>query len=247
MVKGAARNIFVGCSGWSYQHWSGRFYPEDLPQKDWFAFYSKTFDTVEINNTFYRLPAEKTVEGWAEKAGEGFVYSVKASRYITHVKRLKDIGEAVPRFIERARLLKEHLGPILYQLPPNFKCDLERLEEFLKLLPGDMLHVLEFRDQRWMNDDVFSLLERYTVSHCVHDMEGLDVPMKAIGPFVYVRFHGRNGKYQGNYPEHTLRKWADWLKNEVWKNKRDIYAYFNNDVGAYAVFNAQSLRKKLTQ
>jgi uncharacterized protein YecE (DUF72 family) len=216
-----------------------------LSQKNWFGFYSETFDTVEINNTFYQLPAEKTFEAWAGKAKEGFIYSVKASRYITHVKRLKGVEEALPRLLERARLLKGHLGPILYQLPPNFDCDLERLETFLKLLPDDIGHVLEFRDQRWLNERVFSLLEQYNISHCVHDMSGLEIPWKAVGPIVYVRFHGRNGKYGGNYPNHTLRKWADWLESEFERNRRDIYAYFNNDTEAYAVFNAQTLRKKL--
>jgi uncharacterized protein YecE (DUF72 family) len=245
MVRKDGLNIFVGCSGWSYKHWKGKFYPEDLSSRHWFGYYEQTFDTVEINNTFYQLPAEKTFEGWAAKAKEGFIYSVKASRYITHIKRLKETEEALPRLLERARLLKEHLGPILYQLPPNFDCNLERLERFLQLLPRDLIHVFEFRDQRWVNDAVFSLLERHKVSHCVHDMGGLQIPWKAVGPVVYVRFHGRNGKYGGNYPDHTLRKWAKWLETEASENKRDIYAYFNNDAEGYAVFNAQSLRKKL--
>jgi uncharacterized protein YecE (DUF72 family) len=233
----------VGCCGWSYRHWKGFFYPEDLPQVQWFSFYSHTFDTVEINNTFYNLPPEKTFKGWADKAPKGFVYSVKANRYITHVKRLKDSG-AVKRFLDRARLLQDHLGPILYQLPPNWRCDTHRLEGFIKTLPNDLIHVFEFRDQSWMNDDVFNLLEKTGTSFCAHDMGGLDVPRIATGRVAYVRFHGYDHRYAGKYPEQALRTWAKWLKAEIGE-KRDIYAYFNNDANAHAVQDALTLRKKL--
>jgi uncharacterized protein YecE (DUF72 family) len=218
-----------------------------MPQKQWFEFYSESFDTVEINNTFYRLPAEETVAGWARKARKGFLFSVKASRYVTHIKRLKDVQESVSLILGRVRLLGEHLGPVLYQLPPKFNCDLERFEDFLKLLPDDIIHVFEFRDQRWINDDVFSLLVQYKVSHCVHDMGGLNIPRRAVGPVAYVRFHGMNGRFHGNYPDSALSEWAQWLKNEAEENGRDVYAYFNNDVEAHAVFNAQKLREQLTE
>jgi len=243
-VRKNGRNIFVGCSGWSYPHWKGEFYPADLPQKRWFEFYSGTFDTVEINNTFYRLPEEKTFEGWAAKAREGFVYSVKASRYITHIRRLKDVEDSVSLILKRTRLLKEHLGPILYQFPPNFSCHLDRFESLLKLLPRDLIHVVEFRDQRWINDQTFALLEAYNVGHCVHDKGGLQIPWRAIGPVTYVRFHGSE-QSQGSYSDRELERWADWLESETRKKERDIYAYFNNDFAAHAVFNAQTLRKKL--
>ncbi len=219
------------------------FYPEDMPQKKWFEFYAETFDTVEINNTFYNLPSEKTFRNWAEQAEAGFVYSVKANRYITHVKRLKDPEQPVKRFLERARLLGSHLGPILYQLPPKWRCDIGRLRNFLKHLPDDLAHVFEFRDQRWLNDEVFDSLSEAGASFCVHDMEGLDVPRKAMGPVVYVRFHGHNGKYEGHYPEQSLRPWATWLSAEA--GRRDIYAYFNNDQGGHAIGDAKTLRSKL--
>jgi uncharacterized protein YecE (DUF72 family) len=234
----------VGCSGWSYEHWKGPFYPEDLPRKKWFSFYAQTFDTVEINNTFYNLPAEKTFQSWADKAGPDFVYSVKANRYITHVKRLKDVEEALPRFLERARLLERHLGPVLYQLPPNWRCDIRRLDAFLRQLPDDLIHVFEFRDQRWLNENVFALLKEKGASLCVHDMGDMRVPRMAIGQVAYVRFHGHAGKYAGKYPEQSLRPWADWLKSEA-DRKRDIYAYFNNDESAYAIQDALTLRRKL--
>jgi uncharacterized protein YecE (DUF72 family) len=233
----------VGCSGWSYQHWKGEFYPPNLPQREWFSFYSKKFDTVEINNTFYNLPPEKTFRGWADKAPDGFMYGVKANRYITHIKRLKDI-EAAARFIKRARLLEDHLGPILYQLPPNWRCDILRLKDFIERLPDDLVHVFEFRDQSWINDEVLGLLENAGASFCVHDMAGLDVPRTATGGVAYVRFHGYDHKYAGQYPEQSLRPWSKWLKAETGRN-RDIYAYFNNDAHAYAVQDALKMRQKL--
>lgn len=235
--------IRVGCSGWNYKHWKGVFYPEDMPQKKWFAFYARIFDTVEINNTFYNLPSEKTFRSWADQAESNFLYSVKANRYITHIKRLKEPEKSLKRFFERARLLGKHLGPILYQLPPNWRCDIERLRNFLEHLPGDLVHVFEFRDQRWLNDEVFDSLGEAGVSFCVHDMEGLEVPRKAMGPVVYVRFHGYDGKYEGQYPEQSLRPWAKWLNDEA--GRRDIYAYFNNDQGGHAIGDAKTLRSKL--
>lgn len=234
--------IMIGCSGWSYPHWKGLFYPEDLSQKEWFSFYAQTFDTVEINNTFYNLPPEKTFKGWAEKAPDGFIYSVKANRYITHVKRLTD-SDALNRFLDRVWLLGNHLGPVLYQLPPNWRCNLQRLESFIKQLPGDLTHVFEFRDQSWMNDDVFTLLEDGGASFCVHDMGGLQVPRLATGRVAYVRFHGHDQTYAGKYPEPVLRSWAKWLESEIGE-KREIYAYFNNDRDAHAVQDALILRKK---
>ncbi|GAB4335620.1 MAG: DUF72 domain-containing protein [Candidatus Abyssubacteria bacterium] len=245
MTAKAKSKFFVGCSGWNYRHWKGVFYPEDISQKDWFQHYAKTFDTVEINNTFYNLPAEKTFRNWAEQAEKGFIYSVKANRYITHVKRLRDPEEPVHRLISRVRLLDDHAGPILFQLPPNWNCNLERLAHFITALPPDFSHVFEFRDQSWINDEVFALLEEHEMSHCVHDMEGLDIPRRATGKVAYVRFHGYDSKYGGNYPEQALRPWADWMTREA-ENGRDVYAYFNNDAQGFAIKNAKMLRKKLT-
>ncbi len=235
--------IHVGCSGWNYEHWRGRFYPEGAPQKRWFEFYARIFDTVEINNTFYQLPSAQTFEVWRAQAPQGFIYAVKANRYLTHLKRLKDAKAPLRRFLDRARLLGPHLGPILYQLPPRWRLNLERLESFLDLLPEDPPSVFEFRDRSWMVDEVFQLLDERGVSFCAHDLPGLDVPRLAVGPLAYVRFHGAEEKYRGGYPDATLRSWGKWMEQQVRAGK-ELYVYFNNDAEARAPHDALRLMRK---
>ena len=239
--QGSAR---VGCSGWQYKHWRGDFYPADLPQRQWFERYASVFDTVEINNTFYRLPEESTFANWAERAPGGFLFAVKASRFLTHMKKLKDPEEPIDRFFSRARALRRHLGPVLYQLPPGWKLDHERLEHFLQVLPKHVRHVLEFREPSWYSDDVYALLQRHRVGLCLHDMPGSATGRLRVGPFVYVRFHGASGKYGGSYSEDRLTVWADWLLGQM-KGGADVYAYFNNDVGGHAPRDALTLRRLL--
>jgi uncharacterized protein YecE (DUF72 family) len=238
---GAAR---VGCSGWQYKHWRGDFYAADLPLKRWFEYYSTIFDTVEINNSFYRLPEEQTFAGWAARAPRGFLFAVKASRFLTHMKKLKDPEEPVERFFSRARALRRHLGPVLYQLPPGWKLDRDRLEHFLHILPRDVRHVIEFREPSWYADDVLRLLERHRVSLCVHDMRGSATGRLRIGPVRYVRFHGASGRYNGSYPDDRLADWAEWIDAERARGI-DVYAYFNNDVGGHAPRNALVLQRHL--
>ncbi len=235
--------IRVGCSGWNYNHWRGRFYPEKLPSKRWFDFYVKFFDTVEINNTFYHLPSVETFQAWRTQAPDEFLYAVKANRYLTHMRKLREVEEPLKRFLDRVSLLGEHLGPILYQLPPHWHLNLDRLESFLGLLPSGLPHVFEFREQDWLVEEVFSLLESRRVSLCAHDMPGLIVPRRAVGPIVYVRFHGADVKYQGRYPEPTLRSWWSWMKKQVMVG-RDVFVYFNNDAEAHAVRDALRLKRK---
>ncbi len=243
MTKG---KIHIGCSGWNYNHWKGRFYPDELRQKDWFEHYSRFFATVEINNTFYHLPTAKTFGDWKRQAPKRFVYAVKVNRYITHMKKLKDAREPLRKFLEMVRLLGEQLGPLLYQLPPNWRANIERLESFLRLLPRDLTHVFEFRDPTWHSKDVFSLLARYNVAFCTHDMRGLNVLRTAVGPIAYVRFHGAQEKYRGGYPEPTLRSWARWIQGEA-SEGRDVFVYFNNDIDAHAVYDAQLLIQKISR
>jgi len=234
-------NVRVGCSGWQYKHWRGNFYRTDLPQKRWFEHYATIFDTVEINNSFYRLPEEATFAAWAARAPRRFLFAVKASRFLTHMKKLKDPDEPVDRFFSRARALRRHLGPVLYQLPPGWKLDRARLERFLQILPREVRHVIEFREPSWYADDVFELLERHRVSLCVHDMPGSATGRIRIGPSVYVRFHGASGRYDGSYPADRLGQWAEWMDAERARGT-DVYAYFNNDVGGHAPRNALVLR-----
>lgn len=244
--RGRAR---VGCSGWQYKHWKGDFYPADLPQSRWFEHYARTFDTVEINNSFYRLPERATFAAWAHRAPAKFEFAVKASRFLTHMKKLKDPEEPIDRLFTRMRGLGTHLGPVLYQLPPGWKVDRERFGYFLGALPRGPRHVVEFREPSWYDMEIRRLMDRYRVALCLHDMPGSATGRDDEGPkspFVYVRFHGATSKYGGGYPETRLRGWADWL-NARRGEGCDVYAYFNNDMGGHAPRDALTLRRALEE
>lgn len=238
--------IRIGCSGWNYKHWRGLFYPAALPMKRWFAHYASVFDTVEINNTHYRLPESEVFAAWRDAAPPGFVYAVKASRFLTHRKKLKDPIEPIERLTSRARPLGDHLGPLLYQLPPNWKLDFDRLSAFLKLLPREFVHVLEFREASWMTDAVLALLDDHRVSFCTHDMPGLDVPRLAVGPVAYIRFHGSTGKYVGRYPPAVLEDWCGWMRDQAAAGQR-VFAYFNNDIHGHAIKDALALKRLISE
>src|SRR5918996_216831 len=199
MEPSHTRHIRVGCSGWQYSHWRGDFYPPELATTRWFAHYALTFDTVEINNSFYRLPPAPTFARWRERAPKHFLYAVKASRFLTHMKKLKDPEDPLCRFFENAKQLGPHLGPILYQLPPGWKLDLERFEHFLRALPKGYRHTIEFRETSWYDERVYELLRKYKVALCLHDMQGSATGKLAVGPFLYVRFHHGTKKYGGRY------------------------------------------------
>jgi uncharacterized protein YecE (DUF72 family) len=243
MSRGRAR---VGCSGWQYKHWRGDFYPSDLPQTRWFEHYARTFDTVEINNSFYRLPERATFASWARRAPMTFEFAVKASRFLTHMKKLRDPEEPIDRLFSRMRALGGHLGPVLYQLPPGWKADRERFAAFLDALPRDTRHVVEFRETSWYSPDIFRMMERRRVALCLHDMKGSATERARVGPFVYARFHGATGKYDGGYSESRLSRWAEWL-NEQRRDGCDVYAYFNNDVGGHAPRDAVTLKRLLEE
>lgn len=236
-------SIRIGTSGWVYNHWRGVLYPEDVPPRDWFTCYARTFDTVEINNTFYRLPGAETFDAWREQAPPGFIYAVKASRFLTHLKKLKDPEEPLRTFFDRAGRLGKTLGPVLYQLPPHWKVNLPRMEHFLSILPKGYRHVVEFRDESWLIEPVFQLLERYDVAHCLHDMHPLKIPLRLTAPPVYIRFHGDITHF-GDYPPATLKSWAKRISD--WHSRRlDVFVYFNNDISGYAVKNAVALKQLL--
>ena len=237
-------SLRIGTSGWNYKHWIGSFYPTKLKDSDWLSFYGSHFDTVEINNTFYRLPEEKTFKKWEEATKADFRYSVKVSRFITHIKRLKNIDDALNLFLSRVSLLKNKTGPVLYQLPPSFKINMERLESFLLLLPKNITHVIEFRNDSWFTDEVFVLLKKHHVSFCIHDMSNIDCPCTETSSTIYIRFHGYEGVYEGSYSEDALQKWVNYIKGKL-KDGYDVYAYFNNDINAYAVENAKTLKRML--
>ena len=234
----------IGCSGWQYRHWSGDFYPSELPQTRWLEHYAGTFDTVELNNSFYRLPGRTTFAGWRRRSPTGFVFAVKASRYLTHVKRLSEPVEPLRRLWDSAGGLGEKLGPVLYQLPPRWKRNAERLEGFLDALPKGPLQAVEFRDESWYHDEIYALLESRGVAMCLHDMSGSSSPMRRVGTFTYVRFHGADVRYGGRYTDAALDQWAERLGSDLAEG-REAYAYFNNDMGGHAPRDAIRLRERL--
>ena len=234
----------VGCSGWQYRHWRGDFYPADLPQARWLDFYAGVFDTVEVNNSFYRLPESSAFRGWRERSPRGFLFAVKASRFLTHMKKLKDPEGPLELFFSRARELGPKLGPVLYQLPPRWPVNLERLERFLAVRPRGARHTVEFRDPSWYAPAVLRLLERFGAALCLHDMPGSATPRDAVGPFVYLRFHGSSSRYGGGYSDGQLAERAEWIRSRL-DEGLPVYAYFNNDVGGHAPRDAARLRRQL--
>jgi uncharacterized protein YecE (DUF72 family) len=240
----------IGCSGWNYKSWRGKFYAAELAAKKWLGYYASVFDTVEVNNTFYRLPEASTFASWKQQTPTGFIVAVKASRFLTHIKRLKDPEEPIERLFSRAKALGPRLGPVLYQLPPNFfrnEENLERLDLFLRALPRRINrrrvhHVVEFRHPTWYCDETYGLLERHHATLCLHDKRGSSIFEPFVGPIVYVRFHGTSGHYAGGYPDDHLKRWASILGNQ-WNRGRELYAYFNNDPDAVATENALALRR----
>ncbi len=243
MVCSGAR-IRVGCSGWHYDDWRGRFYPAGLARSGWLGFYSGIFDTVELNNTFYRLPSEAAMTRWFDVTGSEFIFAVKGSRYITHVRRLEGVEAAVKEFLERLTALGGKLGPVLWQLPPRMSRDDRRLEAFLRLLPRSPRHVIEFRHASWRNNDVYSMLRNYGVATCLVDAPEFRSPAVATTDFIYVRFHGLESLYSGSYEHERLERWAADITG-LSQGVRPVYAYFNNDSNAYAVDNALTLRRLL--
>lgn len=241
-----AGEIHIGTSGWHYKHWLGDFYPEKLPAKEMLSFYTKHFDTVEINNTFYHLPADTTFNAWRENSPDNFVYALKGSRFITHMKKLKDPESATTKFFAGAELLGAKLGPILFQLPPRWELNVERLAEFLEALPRQHRYAFEFRDPTWLVSSVYDLLRQYNAAVCIYDFASRPTPLEITADFTYVRFHGPGeAKYAGSYPERALQGWArtieDWLRE-----LSAVYVYFNNDIGGHAVRNARRLRELLS-
>jgi uncharacterized protein YecE (DUF72 family) len=234
--------VRIGTSGWHYKHWRGCFYPEELKSSEYLAWYIRHFETVEINNCFYRLPTESAVENWRNQTQSNFCFAVKGSRFLTHIKRLRDSEAGLNTFLSRMELLKGKLGPILFQLPPNWHVDAARLESFLQALPRKHPCVFEFRDATWYKPQIYGLLRQYNVALCLHDWGGQKSPQVMTADFTYIRFHGATGRYQGEYTPRMLSKWTDLICD--WRAKlQEIYIYFNNDVGGHAIQNAMQLQR----
>lgn len=237
-------SILIGTSGWSYPHWKRRFYPEDVPQRKWLEHFSKTFGTVEINSSFYGLPSRETFETWRRLVPGDFIFSVKASRYITHVKKLRDTTEAWQRLYENALGLAEKLGPVLFQFPPTWEKNRDRLAEFLTQLPASAKCAFEFRHPSWFHQDIYRLLRAKPAALCLADSPRYPLVVEVTAPFTFVRFHGSKIGSGSAYTKTELLSWAARI-TEFAKRGLDVYAYFNNDAFAYAVQNAVTLRELL--
>jgi uncharacterized protein YecE (DUF72 family) len=230
--------IRIGTSGWVYPHWRGRFYPADLPPAGWLEYYARHFETVEVNNTFYRLPSARAFDAWAQRVPAGFLFALKASRFITHIKRLGAASAPVRTFLGRAQRLGDRLGPVLFQLPPRFRVDLARLEAFLRVLPAGRRFALEFRDPSWHRREVYDLLAARNVAYCI--MVGLEPTEEVVtADFLYLRFHAPPAGVA--FGRARLRRWAAVI-HRLSGGTRDVYAYFNNDAEAAAVADALALR-----
>lgn len=248
-MTGHAARCWIGTSGWNYAHWSGVFYPKETKPAAWFRHYARFFDTVEVNNTFYRLPSPAVFIRWEKEAPAGFCFALKASRFITHVKRLLEPERSAAEFLRRAVGLREKLGPILFQTPPSGRANPDRLRFFLeylghqRVLPGARV-AFEFRHPSWLTPDVLGALEKANAALCLADWPGLTVEGPITADFVYIRRHGAGGLYAGAYSGSALRRQADRIRGWV-DDGRSVYVYFNNDANAHAVANALTLKELL--
>ena len=235
---------YIGTSGWNYPHWRNAFYPASLASSDWLAFYAERFSSVEINATFYRLPSARSLDAWRDAVPRDFRFAVKASRYITHMKKLKDPAESTRRFFERIERLDDRLGPVLFQLPPKWHVNVERLSAFLEALPSGYRYAFEFRDASWWTESVADLLAEHEAAFCQFDLEGRTSPAWTTTDLVYLRWHGSDGRYQGRYSDASLDQWADRIHR--WEGEgRRVYGYFDNDAEAAAPADAAALAGRL--
>ena len=240
--------IHIGTSGWHYKHWlDDVFYPAGTRPAQMFDFYAQHFDTVEINNSFYHLPSAKTFDNWRDSSPPKFLFAVKGSRFITHMKKLKDPRPSSEKFFLAADRLGRKLGPILFQLPPRWKVNLERLAEFLESLPKRHKYVIEIRDESWLVPEVYALLRRHKTAFCIHDFADMKIPNEITANFTYIRFHGpTSAKYFGSYSSEQLNEWAKRI--EEWSRRLSaIYVYFNNDPRGDAVRNALELKRLVSR
>ncbi len=239
--------IHIGTSGWNYDHWQGTFYPEDRDSRQsLLQFYAEHFRTVEVNNSFYQLPTVATFHTWYDSTPDDFLFAVKASRYITHMKKLKDPEEHVQKFLQRVETLDDKLGPVLFQLPPRWHLNLDRLTAFLDVLPQNFRYTFEFRDHTWFDSNVYDLLQERGAAWCIYDLKGELSPKEVTSDFVYVRLHGpQEQAYTGKYSKESLSGWAGAFSS--WKTQgKKIFCYFDNDEQGFAPHNALELQDMLS-
>lgn len=236
--------IHIGTSGWHYAHWRGPFYPERLPSSRMLEYYARHFRTVEVNNTFYRLPIETGIETWRSTTPQGFCFAVKGSRFLTYMKKLKDAETGIARFFERVDRLRPKLGPVVFQLPPFWEVNPERLDGFLAALPKRHRYAFEFRNPTWHAEPVFKILRKRNAAFCIFEIAGFASGYPVTADFTYIRLHGPEGAYQGRYSQPALDQWASRIAR--WRTDlKAVYLYFDNDQAAYAVENALALKRLL--
>lgn len=232
--------IHIGTSGWHYDHWVGPFYPKHMRSSEFLAFYSQHFHTVEINNTFYHLPTRETLAEWRQKTPKHFLFACKASRFMTHMKKLKDPEQSSQKFFNAIQLLGNKLGPILFQLPPRWKVNLERLDQFLNVLPKKHRFVFEFRDDSWFEHGTYTVLAKHNAALCLYNFAGRWSPLEITTDFVYIRLHGPKGPYQGQYGEKVLQALSQKFLN--WSHQgKNVYCYFDNDENGFAARDGAKL------
>lgn len=242
-LPGVAR-VWIGTSGWHYKHWAGSFYPERCPASKMLGLYQENFDTVELNTTFYHLPQPSALACWRDSTPPGFLFAAKGSRFLTHMKKLKDPEQGLRRFFDAVEVLETKLGPILFQLPPNWQLDLDRLRNFLACLPDHHRYAFEFRNPTWNVPAVYQLLREYNAASCAFHLAGVFSPIEITTDFTYVRLHGPGGKYQGSYSDEALSEWAARIRE--WNRVlTEIYIYFDNDDSGYAAGDALRLKRML--
>ncbi len=236
--------VWIGTSGWHYKHWLGNFYPEKLPASKMLAHYVQHFDTVELNNSFYHLPKRPALESWRNSTPEGFCFAAKGSRFLTHMKKLKDPEQGLKRFFDCIEILDTKLGPVLFQLPPNWELDHDRLAIFLDCLPKYHRYAFEFRNDTWSVPLTYDLLARHNVAYCAFHLAGVQSPIEITAEFTYVRLHGPGGRYQGSYDDAALHQWAERIQ-EWQRTLKAVYVYFDNDQAGYAAGDALRLKQIL--
>lgn len=238
---------YIGTSGWHYKHWVGNFYPEKHKAAQMLEWYQRHFDTVELNNSFYKLPNVESFATWRDATPRGFTFAVKGSRFITHNKKLKEPENALNNLLPRAEVLGGKLGPVLFQLPPKWRKNVARLADFLQALPAYHRYCFEFREPSWLSEDVYSVLRGYNAAFCIYELAGFHTPFVLTADWTYIRLHGpETRKYAGSYPRAQLKKWAERLRK--WSPElKAAYVYFDNDQAGYAAANALELKRMLAE
>jgi uncharacterized protein YecE (DUF72 family) len=240
----AAGAIHIGTSGWHYRHWVGPFYPPGLPSRQYLSFYKEHFSAAEINGSFYRMPSDKTLAAWRDAVPAGFVFAAKASRFISHAKKLALPIGLYERFFDGIGMLEPKLGPILFQLPPHWRVNRDRLAAFLEALPRRYRYAFEFREPSWLAPEIYALLARHRAALCLYHIAGFKSPIETTTDFVYVRLHGPGAKYQGSYSGSALRAWATRIHN--WsRDGKAVWCFFDNDQNGYAAKDALRLCRML--